>query len=369
MLRFLLFLVFVVAVFVVLWQLKLIQLPSISFNRGAPQVEQNEVNLFNTVVANDVPTLRQQIAEGANINMINNAGQTPLMLAASTAGDTRLINVLLKAGADINMKTPEGWTALMYASRDTSNLAIPYLLLNAGADPTVKNAEGQSVTDVAGITVRASPLFRNLEDWAQRPFNPEWPAGYIVPVEGATISSRASHLPGAPRAYRNGTHEGFDFYSGVVSVKIQYGTPIRAVANGTVIRADHDYQEMTIEGYEQVIAASLNSPITPEELLDKLRGRQVWIEHSGGFVSRYAHLSSIPEELTVGAEVAQGQKVGGTGNSGTLEAAQGTQDGPHPHVEIWKGTETYLGKGLEPDLIYDLASQVFGEKALPPYRE
>lgn len=367
--RFLLFLVFIVVVFGILWQLNLIKLPTISFSRFSQQPQVQEVDLFTPVFGNDITSLTQKISEGANVNAINDAGQTPLMVASGIAGDTAMLNTLIKAGADVNAKTPEGWTALMYAVKDTQNLAVPYLLLNAGADPTAKTNDGQSITDVAGIPVRASPLFRNLQNWSTLPFDPSWPIGYIVPVEGATISSRTSHLPGAPRAYRNGTHEGFDFYSGVVSVQITYGTPIRSVASGTVIRAAHDYVEMTTEEYDQVIAASINSPITPEELLDKLRGRQVWIEHAGGFVSRYAHLSNIPEGIVVGVQVAQGQVIGGTGNSGTLEAVNGSQDGPHPHVEIWKGTETYLGKGLEPDVIYNLTAQVFGEKALPPFRE
>lgn len=363
--RFLLLLVFVLAVLVVLWQLKLITIPTISFNQGSPAVSP-QLDLFSLIAQNDLAALNNQIAAGANVNLSNASGQTALMYAASSSTETSVLTALLKAGANVNAQTPDGWTALMFASRDSKNLAIPYLLLNAGADPSLRNAEGQSVTDVAGITVRASPLYRNLELWSNKVINPDWPIAYTVPIEGATISSRATHLPGALRYYRNGIHEGFDFYGGVVSVAIGYGTPIMAVASGTVIRADQGYVELSIEEYEELIAASLNSPITPPEILDKLRGRQVWIEHAGGFVSRYAHLAGIPPEILAGVQVSQGQKIGETGNSGTIEAAQGSQDGPHPHVEIWKGNETYLGKGLEPDQVYDLAEQVFGEKAVPP---
>jgi murein DD-endopeptidase MepM/ murein hydrolase activator NlpD len=240
--------------------------------------------------------------------------------------------------------------------------------MNAGADPTLRNTEGQSVVDVAGISVRSSPLYRRLEELVNKPFDSNWPSGYIVPIKDATLSSRKEHLPGALRAYRNGTHEGFDFYSGVVSVPITFGTPIQAIAEGEVIRADHNYVELTQEGYDQIIEASKNSLVTPLELLDKLRGRQVWIQHPGGFISRYAHLSAIPATIVLGAYLKQGETIGQTGNSGTLEAVQGTQDGPHPHIEIWKG-DRYLGQGLEPTQIYDLAAQVFGEKARPPYVE
>jgi murein DD-endopeptidase MepM/ murein hydrolase activator NlpD len=82
-------------------------------------------------------------------------------------------------------------------------------------------------------------------------------------------------------------------------------------------------------------------------------------------VSRYAHLASIPAEVVVGARVVQGQVIGATGNSGTLEAAEGTQDDPHPHVEIWR-EDAYLGQGLDPEEIFALAGQLFGQAALPP---
>jgi murein DD-endopeptidase MepM/ murein hydrolase activator NlpD len=67
--------------------------------------------------------------------------------------------------------------------------------------------------------------------------------------------------------------------------------------------------------------------------------------------------------------VAQGTVIGFTGNSGTIEAAQGTEEGPHPHVEVWRGDETFLGQGMEPNEIYAVAAQVFGIDALPPFTD
>lgn len=350
-----------------LWQFDVVKFP---FGEPpiAPEV-QATTDLFSVVKTNDTAAIGDLLALGANVNAVDQYGQTPLMYASGEGSSLGTIEYLVNQGADINAQSQTGWTPLMYAVRDAAALEIPVFLMNAGADPTAKTTEGQTVLDVAGIPVRSSPLYRRLEDLVDKPFNRNWPSGYIVPVENATISSRESHLPGALRAYRNGTHEGFDFYGGTVSVAIRYGTPIQAVAMGKVIRADHSYVEMTEEEYNGVIEASNNSLITPPELLDKLRGRQVWVQHPGGFVSRYAHLSEIPANITVGVNIAQGAVIGATGNSGTIEAVQGTQDGPHPHVEIWKGDETYLGYELEPAQIYDLAAQVFGIKALPPYTE
>ena len=322
-------------------------------------------SLFDAITANDQVAIDEMIALGENINQLDSLGKTAIMVAAEN-NNLGLMKKLVAAGADINLQDPNGWTVLMYAAKNAVDTSSVLYLMNLGADPTLINSDGQNVLNVATSLVRNSAIGLRLDDLIKNPpFDTNWPSGYVVPVVGATISSRHTHLPGARRAYRNGTHEGFDFYGGVVSVPIEYGTPIHAVANGTIIRADKDYVEMTIDEYNEIIATAKGSLSTPIDILDKLRGRQVWIEHPGGFVTRYAHLSHIPEAINVGASVIQGTVIGETGNSGTLEAAQGTKDDPHPHVEIWNKT-MYLGDGLEPKQIYKLARQVFGEDAVLP---
>jgi len=327
--------------------------------------------IFELVENRSVADLRDLVAsdEEAGIDARDGNGQTPLMRAAAL-GDRESTLLLVDAGADVNATDPAGWSALMHAARHSEDAEVVQLLLFAGADPTITGSEGETAASLAvrNPRVGGTRLMDRLEQLSDS-FNRDWPAGYVVPVEGATISSRSTHLPGAARAYRNGTHEGFDFYHGTVSVPIEFGTPIHAVASGVVIRADHDYVEMTMEEYNEVIATAQRSLSTPEELLDKLRGMQVWIEHPGGFVSRYAHLSAISEGVQVGARINQGDLIAATGNSGTLEAAQLTEDDPHPHVEIWYGNERYLGQGLDACEIYPLAAQVFGVAALPPFTE
>ena len=353
------------AALVALWQLDVLQLPF--QQQTVAQVA--GTGLFEAARTGDLEVLQTRLTEGANADARDGFGQTPLMYAAGGTGSLETMETLVDAGADVQAQTDAGWTALMYAARDATTPEPVLWLLNAGADPTVRNAEGQSAADIAesNSAVRNSGLYRRLSELTSRPFERGWPSGYVVPVDGATISSRATHLPGAARAYRNGTHEGFDFYDGTVSVEIEYGTPIQAVAMGTVVRADTEYEELTMEAYEDVIDTARNSLSTPPEILDRLRGRQVWIRHPGGFISRYAHLSGIAPEVVVGTEVGQGQEIGATGNSGTLEAASGTQADPHPHVEIWRDEDTYLGLGMEPQRIYALAAQVFGTNALPPF--
>src|SRR2546430_1261030 len=84
--------------------------------------------------------------------------------------------------------------------------------------------------------------------------------------------------------------------------------------------------------------AALALGYAPTATLDRIRGRQVWIDHGGGIVTRYAHLSAVAP-LRVGDAVAQGQVVGAVGSSGYPEG------GPHLHFEIRVGDDFY-GDGL-----------------------
>ncbi len=366
----LIILLLLAAGFLALWQFDIID---VQFNRQNQRTKtiDSTTEFFNLVKTANLEQIQQNLSQGAPINARDSFGQTPLMYAAAENPDPLVIEALLKTGAEVNARTEAGWTALMYATRDNNIPKVALTLLQAGTDPTIRNSEGKTALDYAGEngSVRRSSVQTILEQLTDSDFDPQWPSGYIAPVEGATFSSRASHLPGARRAYRNGYHEGFDFYNGVVSVPIDYRTPVVATADGVIIRADYDYVELSQEEYQALIDDALNQPITPQATLDKLRGRQVWIEHPGGFISRYAHLDDIPPGLQIGDRVSAGQLVGYSGNSGTSEAVANTLDGAHPHYEFWRGQETYMGEGLAPSEIYELAAQTFGERTRPPYTE
>jgi murein DD-endopeptidase MepM/ murein hydrolase activator NlpD len=170
------------------------------------------------------------------------------------------------------------------------------------------------------------------------------------PIAGALIDMTDGQLPGAPRPYRNGTHQGIDYYQGFSGVPISHGTEVLAAAEGTVIRIDHDYRELTPEQHAAYRRLSAQAPDTPPEILDKFRGQQVWLEHRGRVITRYAHLASVEAGLTVGDRVYTGQRIGTVGNSGTSQAAAGVAGEVHLHFEVWTGG-VYLGEGLPPDEI------------------
>jgi murein DD-endopeptidase MepM/ murein hydrolase activator NlpD len=189
-------------------------------------------------------------------------------------------------------------------------------------------------------------------------------AGLRMPIVGATLPDLDTLLPGAPRAYRNGIHQGFDMNNGHIGVPTAYSGPVVAAKDGTVIRATLDFQEMGPEEYAQAIAASQAAGTTPPDVLDKLRGRQVWIDHGYGIVTRYVHLSGIASDITDGTRVRAGDIIGFVGNSGTESSVNGGRAGAHLHFEL-RIDDRYFGEGMRPSEIREAGNRTFGIQPRP----
>ena len=70
-------------------------------------------------------------------------------------------------------------------------------------------------------------------------FDPKWVDSLklLLPCKNVPVPKRTMRLPNAPRSYRNGIHRGIDFFA-------NWGTPVRAVAPGVVVRSDQYYKEI-----------------------------------------------------------------------------------------------------------------------------
>lgn len=169
--------------------------------------------------------------------------------------------------------------------------------------------------------------------------------GFHFPIAGACLPSRDELMPNALREYRCGIHEGIDFYPGYNCAPIERGTPVLAAKTGVVIRADHDYQAITAEEMDALLARCAQQGYTDEADLDRLRGCQVWLDHGNGIATRYAHLLDVEVGIEEGMVVEAGQVVGYVGNSGTPEGISDPNLENHLHFEIRVGAG-YLGEGL-----------------------
>lgn len=182
--------------------------------------------------------------------------------------------------------------------------------------------------------------------------------GFVFPIAGACLPYIDRLMPNAPREYRAGIHEGVDFYAGYNCATVLEGTPVVAARAGTIVRADHSFVEMTPEELDQLLSRSQAQGFTDEEALDRFRGRQVWVDHGEGIVTRYCHLSAIPVAIRDGVQVEAAELIGYVGDSGTPEAVTAPGTEIHLHFEVRVG-DSFLGAGLPTDQVRRLYEQAF----------
>jgi len=135
-------------------------------------------------------------------------------------------------------------------------------------------------------------------------------------------------------------------------------TAIMAAKDGVVIRADHDYHALN---ESELLAADkriTEGHATDPDILDLFRGRQVWIDHGKGIVTRYAHTSDVAANIHVGDHVKQGDVIAFVGDSGTPESISDPGTEEHLHFELRTG-ETFLGKGLPAADVRALYTRLF----------
>jgi len=186
----------------------------------------------------------------------------------------------------------------------------------------------------------------------------------LLPVAKLKVPTRASRLPNAPRAYRSGIHRGIDFFS-------NWGTPIRAVADGVIIRSDLNYKEVPANFRVKMLNNASQLKRTPSDIFNELLlGQAVIIDHGFdlfiGFrsITIYAHLSSIDSKIVPGYKIKRGDIFGRSGNTGTRPSTLGTLDESHLHWELIlqdnKG-EYYFGQNIDYDALQFALNQIFSE--------
>ena len=100
--------------------------PEVKDNRGRTPL----VHAISTDQAGMVELL---VRLGADVNTRDKREQTPLMLAAA-GGDTALVRLLVENGADVNATTRDGISAINFHPADPeANAEIQRILIGAGA--------------------------------------------------------------------------------------------------------------------------------------------------------------------------------------------------------------------------------------------
>ena len=178
-----------------------------------------------------------------------------------------------------------------------------------------------------------------------------------LPIAGAGLPRSADYLPNAPRTYRKGVSQGFVFTGADSGVNVPFGTPVLAAADGEIVKLDASFKEATVPEFLKLLTDVKNG--ASDNDLERLRGRQVWLKHSNGTVTRYGHLSKIAPQLSFANPVKRGDVIGSVGNSGTLEGARGNKGNARLLFEVWLSPDRFLGLGLKPSDVRVQAAKLF----------
>lgn len=130
-----------IIVILVLVLLGLFVLPGCStVNRDSKEGNAVQKQLIHAAKEKDTETVRSLILKGANPNVQDAQGRTPLMIAAY-GNDLETAKVLIDAGADVNIRDERKNSPFLYAGAE-GYLEILKLTIDGGADPKITNRYG-----------------------------------------------------------------------------------------------------------------------------------------------------------------------------------------------------------------------------------
>nr|KAF6424891.1 fibronectin type III and ankyrin repeat domains 1 [Molossus molossus] len=99
------------------------------------------------------------LQDGCEVDVMDaGSGWTPLMRVSAVSGNQRVASLLIEGGANVNVKDKDGKTPLMVAVLNNHEELVQ-LLLDRGADASVKNEFGKGVLDMARVFDRQVGCF------------------------------------------------------------------------------------------------------------------------------------------------------------------------------------------------------------------
>ncbi|MDB5099882.1 MAG: ankra2 [Cyanobacteria bacterium RYN_339] len=132
---------------------------------GAPAFASLEADIASAAGAGDFSMVKYLAESGANLNVRDEEGYTPLTWA-SQHGNTRVADYLIAHGANLNPLDRGGYTPLMWACQE-GHFSTVALLLEKGANPWVRNWRGQTAIDLAAMYGRDDRIREVLMKYAQ----------------------------------------------------------------------------------------------------------------------------------------------------------------------------------------------------------
>lgn len=128
-------------------------------------VTTGETALHIVTQRRDITWLTFLVAKGANVNVRDARGVTPLQLA-SNLGWLDGVQLLVDKKARVDDANDAGETPLIFAVH-RRDIPMMRVLLKAGADPDRKDNSGRSARDYATLSGRSGPLVTEIESSAK----------------------------------------------------------------------------------------------------------------------------------------------------------------------------------------------------------
>jgi murein DD-endopeptidase MepM/ murein hydrolase activator NlpD len=181
-----------------------------------------------------------------------------------------------------------------------------------------------------------------------------------MPLPNAVLPDDPELLPGGGLQRRGGLVEGVSFYRKADGRAFSCGEQVSCIREGYIVRADHEWIPLSARECEAYTVALRTG--RDERFIDRVRGRQVWVQGDDGTVVRYCRLSAVDPAIQVGLKAPAGTTLGSIGNSGTVEEVRGTGRDCHLYLEIWPAPDRWLGQGDSPRKARERWAELFGTK-------
>ncbi|KAL4874895.1 ankyrin repeat-containing domain protein [Aspergillus karnatakaensis] len=108
----------------------------------------NHSALHCAAFGGNVAVMTELINAGANVNLYQNISRITPLRSAVCAGHLPAVQLLVSRGADVNIAEIYGWTPLM-AAAEGQKLSILNFLLQSGANPDARKHDGKTALHIA----------------------------------------------------------------------------------------------------------------------------------------------------------------------------------------------------------------------------